>query len=112
MPTPAFIRVYVASAADTFERAKAAGAAAITDPTPLFFGEKVARFRDPWGNVWWIHERLEELDWPTMEARMRDPEAQRNMEYVQQSLDQALRGPAEGEWSRKRGCPATARVQS
>ena len=51
-PTPSFIRVYVASAADTFERAKAEGATPITDPTPLFFGEKVARFRDPWGNVW------------------------------------------------------------
>jgi uncharacterized glyoxalase superfamily protein PhnB len=91
IPTPAFLRIYVENAADTFARAKEAGATVVTEPTPLFFGEKAGRLRDPWGNVWWVHERLEELDWQEMEKRMQDPEAQKNMQYVQQSLDEALR---------------------
>lgn len=93
MPTPAFIRIYVASAEDTLGRAKEAGATVVTEPTPLFFGEKASRLRDPWGNLWWVHERLEEVDPSEMGARMRDPEAQRSMQYVQQSLDEALSAP-------------------
>jgi uncharacterized glyoxalase superfamily protein PhnB len=89
--TPAFLRIYVESVADTVARATEAGGTVVTEPTPLFFGEKVGRLRDPWGNLWWVHERVEELDWSEMEERMRDPEAQRNMAYVQESLDEALR---------------------
>lgn len=92
MPTPAFIRLYVPSAQAAFARAKEEGATVVTEPTPLFFGEMVGRLRDPWGNLWWIHERLEELDGPSMMQRMHEPQAQRNMQYVQKSLDEALRG--------------------
>ena len=89
--TPAFLRVYVENAEAVIKRAKDAGAAIVTDVTPLFFGEKVGRIRDPWGNFWWIHERTEELGWPEMEKRMHDPEEIERMRYVQESLDQALR---------------------
>jgi len=37
--TPAHLRVYVASTRDTFDRALAAGARAVTRPTDLAFGE-------------------------------------------------------------------------
>jgi PhnB protein len=93
IPTPAFLRIYVEDAAATFTRAKDAGATVVTEPTPLFFGEKTGRLRDPWGNLWWVHERVEELDWPEMQKRLADPEAQKNMRYVQASLDEALRKP-------------------
>ena len=89
--TPAFLRVYVENAEEVMKRAKDAGATVVTNVTPLFFGEKVGRIRDPWGNVWWVHERMEELGWQEMEKRMHDPVEIENMRYVQESLDLALR---------------------
>ncbi len=94
--TPGFLRVYVEDAKNTVKRAHEAGATIITEVTPLFFGENVGRIRDPWGYFWWIHERMEEIDGPEMVKRMQDPEAQRNMRYVQESLDKALRQSGTG----------------
>jgi len=89
--TPAFLRVYVEDAEAVIKKAGVAGARVITNVTPLFFGEKVGRICDPWGNFWWVHERTEELGWPEMEKRMHDPAEIENMRYVQESLDRALR---------------------
>ena len=93
--TPAFLRVYVENAEEVMKRAKDAGATVVTNVTPLFFGEKVGRIRDPWGNFWWVHERMEELGWQEMEKRMHDPVEIENMRYVQESLDLALRQQGE-----------------
>ena len=84
--TPAHLRVYVANTQDTFERALAAGARAVTRPTDLAFGERVARVRDPQGHVWWIHQRLEDVPDDQIADRFADPSAQQAMTYVQQSL--------------------------
>jgi len=51
---PAFLYVYVADADATFERAVAAGAAAIEGPSDMPYGDRRATVRDPWGNVWQI----------------------------------------------------------
>lgn len=91
LETPAFLRVYVENAEEVMKRAKNAGATVVTNVTLLFFGEKVGRIRDPWGNVWWVHERMEELGWQEMEKRMHDPIQIENMRYVQESLDLVLR---------------------
>lgn len=88
--TPSFLRLYVKDAEVVLKRAEKAGAKIITELTPLFFGEKVARIRDSWGNIWWIHQRTEELDSTEIAKRMNDPEAMKNMNYVQESLEQAL----------------------
>jgi uncharacterized glyoxalase superfamily protein PhnB len=88
--TPAFLRVYVENAEAVMKKAKDAGATVVTNVTPLFFGEKVGRIRDPWGNIWWIHERTEELGWQEMEKRMLDPAEIERMRYVQESLDLVL----------------------
>ncbi len=89
--TPGFLRVYVEDAETTVRRARDDGATVVTEVTPLFFGETVGRIRDPWGNVWWIHERTEEVDPAEMERRMADPKEMESMRYVQDSLDRALR---------------------
>ncbi len=89
--TPAFLRVYVENAEAVMKKAKDAGSTIVTDVTPLFFGEKVGRIRDPWDNFWWIHERTEVISWPEMEKRMHDPKEIERMRYVQESLDLALR---------------------
>ncbi|HZE37354.1 MAG TPA: VOC family protein [Stackebrandtia sp.] len=81
--TPAFLRLYVPDARATFARAIAAGAAPITEPTALFFGEIVSRVRDPLGNLYWIHQRTENLSIEEMRRRAALPEYVAAMEYVQ-----------------------------
>ena len=88
--TPCFLRIYVEDAAAVLERARVEGATIITGLTPLFFGDAVGRIRDPWGNFWWVQERREEVGWPEMEQRMKEPQQVENMRYVQESLDRAL----------------------
>jgi PhnB protein len=88
--TPGFLRLYVEDAAAVLKRAEEAGATVITKLTPLFFGETVARIHNSWGNLWWIHQRTEELDPVEQKKRMNDPDDAKNMNYVQESLDQAL----------------------
>lgn len=94
-PRPAFLQVYVAEATAVLERAKNAGAAIVTELTDAWYGEKLARFRDPWGNLWWVHERTREIDWETEAAEV-DKEFQEAGEsgesnYIHDTLMQAMR---------------------
>src|SRR5437870_284097 len=43
-PTPAYLRVYVADCAEVLHRATMAGARIVTEPTELFFGDRIGRF--------------------------------------------------------------------
>ena len=84
--TPAFLRVYVADADETVRRAVAAGGTLVTDVTPLFWGDRVGRVRDPFGNLWWIQARVETVDEAEQARRMGDAEWLERMAYVQRSL--------------------------
>lgn len=88
---PAHLRVYVDDTDGAFDRALAAGATAVTRPTDLAFGERVARVRDPQGHLWWIHQHLEDVAAEALAARFEDPAALQAMAYVQQSLAGDLR---------------------
>jgi PhnB protein len=93
-PTPSFLNLYVEDIEKSYEKALKLGATSVTEITPLWFGEKVCRVLDPFGNLWWINQRVEEVD-PTdlKEAKKRSttPEAVKNIEYIQKSLDEALK---------------------
>ncbi|MEV4569244.1 VOC family protein [Nonomuraea sp. NPDC049419] len=52
--TPALTRVYVDDVEVTLDRAAARGARVVTRPTG-FFGDILARFQDPSGNLWWVY---------------------------------------------------------
>lgn len=88
---PAFIRLYVADARKGFARALAAGATEVTKPTLLAFGDRVARVRDPLGNIWWLQQRVEEVSESEMQQRWSDPRWSEPMAYVQNSLAEALK---------------------
>jgi PhnB protein len=88
---PAHLRVYVDDVQATVDAAVAAGARVVTRPTELAFGERVARVRDPQGHLWWIHERVEELDPEEMGRRFAEPSFQEAMAYVQDSLIDELK---------------------
>ncbi|MFV6032097.1 VOC family protein [Streptomyces sp. NPDC056264] len=81
--TPGFLRLYVDDADAVHRRAVAAGGTSVTEVTHLFFGDRVGRVRDPLGNLYWIHTRVEEVSPEEMERRLGDPEFVKAMEYVQ-----------------------------
>ncbi|GAB3708422.1 VOC family protein [Amycolatopsis oliviviridis] len=80
--TPAYLRLYVEDSIETQRRAIDAGAKEVTKQTELFFGDRVGRVLDPFGNLWWIQTRLVDLDYPEMERRMNDPKFIEAMRYV------------------------------
>jgi PhnB protein len=81
-PTPCFLRLYVEDADETYRRAQAAGAHPVTEPTELFWGDKVGRVRDPLGNLWWIQQRVAEPTPDEIVERAGRPEFVKAMEYV------------------------------
>jgi PhnB protein len=81
--TPAYLRLYVPDSEETQRRAVDAGATEVTRQTVLFFGDRVGRVRDPFGNLWWIQTRLENLDEAEMTRRAQLPEYLEAMAYVQ-----------------------------
>ncbi len=81
--TPAFLRLYVANSDAVFRQAVDAGATPVTEMTELFFGDRVGRVRDPFGNVWWIMERVANLSPEEMMERAEQPGFIAAMAYVQ-----------------------------
>jgi PhnB protein len=84
--TPAFLRLYVEDADETFRRAIEAGATAVTSVTPMAWGDRVGRVRDPFGNLWWIQSRVEIVDEAEVFRRMAEPEWIERMTYLQTTL--------------------------
>ncbi|WP_188192687.1 VOC family protein [Nonomuraea sp. SYSU D8015] len=82
-PTPGFLRLYVPDADATHRRAVEAGGTSVTEVTHLYFGDRVGRVRDPFGNLWWIQTHIEDVSPEELERRLTDPEFTKAMEYVQ-----------------------------
>jgi uncharacterized glyoxalase superfamily protein PhnB len=92
-PTPAFIRLFVDNCETAYQKAIKAGARAVTKPTMLAFGDKVGRVADPFGNIWWLQERVEDLSSMNPDdivIKMKDPAAMKAMKYVEESLHSEL----------------------
>jgi PhnB protein len=89
--TPGFFRLFVHDADATHRQATRSGASSVTDVTELFWGDRVGRVRDPFGNIWWLQSRATDVAPDQMQARMQDPRMVEAMQYVQQSLADALR---------------------
>jgi uncharacterized glyoxalase superfamily protein PhnB len=85
-PTPAFLRLYVPDTELALKNAVAAGGTVVTEPTHMFWGDVVARVADPFGNLYWLHTRIEHVDPDEMTRRLTDPKFIAAMEYVQSAL--------------------------
>lgn len=92
-PTPSFLNLYVEDVEKTFKKSLELGATSVTDITELWFGEKVCRLLDPFGNLWWLNQRIEEVDFtnPEIGKRASTKEAIDAINYIQRSLDQAMK---------------------
>jgi uncharacterized glyoxalase superfamily protein PhnB len=91
--TPAFIRLYVDNVEGAYQKALKAGARSVTKPTMLSFGDKVGRVADPFGNIWWLQERVEDVSSMNPDdliIRSKEPAAMKAMKYVEDSLNAEL----------------------
>lgn len=89
--TPAFLQVYVDDAETVLRRAEERGATVVTRPTE-YIGVVFSRFQDPWRNLWWVYQQLENYDWEAAfgddgeEAWQPTPEAT----YIHTTLVEAM----------------------
>ena len=93
-PTPSFLNLYVEDVEEVYQKSLQLGATSVTNITTLYFGEKVCRILDPFGNLWWINQRVEDIDFTKPEEigrRASTPEAINGILYIQKSLDEALK---------------------
>jgi uncharacterized glyoxalase superfamily protein PhnB len=97
---PSLLRVYVADADATTERAVAAGARVVTAPATHAFGQRGGRVRDPFGNIWWISATVENVAPDEAMRRLTEPPYAEAMRDAQASLDRELSGRTEGIASR------------
>jgi PhnB protein len=89
-PTPAHMRVYVGDVRRTLQAATERGARVVTEPTELAFGDVVARFRDPQGHLWWVHQHIEDVDPAELAQRFQDEAAVKAMLYVGDTLEREM----------------------
>lgn len=82
----AFLRVYVPDADAVFNKAIAAGSEPVTQMRTLFFGDRVGRVKDPFGNIWWIQTHVEDVGEKTLEEKMKDPAAIEDLKYFEDTL--------------------------
>lgn len=88
--TPAFIRLYFTDADKMYKQAIDAGARSVTKVTELFWGDRIGRVCDPFGNIWWIQSISSGLSYEDIQLRSKDPGMLKSMKYVQQSLIEEL----------------------
>jgi uncharacterized glyoxalase superfamily protein PhnB len=81
--TPAFLRLYVEDCDATYQQALKAGATSVTKPTNMPWGDRVCRVGDPFGNLWWIMTRIEDVSPEEEEKRYGQKEYMDAMQYVQ-----------------------------
>jgi PhnB protein len=91
--TPALLQVYVGDVDAVVGRARAAGAEIVTEPTPFHGGQRLARLRDPWSNLWWLFEYGEGSTAPSeapdaLPSWRPDPSAPPS--YVHRTIDGAM----------------------
>jgi PhnB protein len=68
--SPVTILVYVDDVDAVFDRALAAGARAIEEPTDQFYGDRAGQFEDPFGHRWSVATHVEDVSADEMQRRM------------------------------------------
>lgn len=53
-PRPGLLQVWVRDVASVLQRASAAGATTVTEPTPFYGQVTLGRMLDDWQNIWWL----------------------------------------------------------
>jgi PhnB protein len=80
---PSYLRLYVEDCEAVYQQALNSGAASMTRPTSMPWGDRGCRVRDPLGNIWAISTRIEDVSPEELEKRWGQKEYIDAMEYVQ-----------------------------
>jgi len=96
---PSLLRVFVADADEAVSRAVAAGGSVVTPVADDAFGTRGGRVKDPFGNIWWVASRVEDVSEDEMWKRLRDPGYAEIMRVAQETLDAELSGRRHGRSS-------------
>ncbi len=67
--TPVSVFLYIADVDDVFARAVAAGAQAHSQPADMFWGDRLASLKDPFGHEWTIATHVEDVTPEDMQKR-------------------------------------------
>ena len=67
--TPVVISIYVEDVDAVYDRALAAGAKGLRPPSDQFYGDRAAKFVDPFGHQWGIASHIEEISHEEMMER-------------------------------------------
>ncbi|MFC9792872.1 VOC family protein [Streptomyces sp. NPDC127584] len=89
---PSLLRVYVPDADAAMAAAVAHGARVVTEVADSAWGDRGGRVRDPFGNIWWVVSRVDEVDPDRAWERMYEPKYAESMRMAQETLDVALSG--------------------
>ena len=81
--TPAFLRIYVDDADETFDRAIRAGGEPVTPLSDTPWGDRAGRLRDPQGNLWWVMARMEDVSEEELNRRWAEPKYVAAMEVLE-----------------------------
>ncbi|MFD8581224.1 VOC family protein [Streptomyces virginiae] len=93
---PSLLRVYVPDADAAMAAAVKCGAQLITECADSAWGDRGGRVRDPFGNIWWVMSRVEDVAPDQAWERMSEPKYAAAMRLAQQTLDAALSGREAG----------------
>ncbi|MEU7697489.1 VOC family protein [Streptomyces sp. NPDC039028] len=93
---PALLRVYVPDADAAVAAAVAHGAQVVTEVADSAWGDRGGRVRDPFGNIWWVVSRGEDVDPDVAWERMYEPKYAEAMRTAQETLDVELSGRDSG----------------
>jgi PhnB protein len=96
---PSLLRVFVADADAAMAAAVAAGARVITPAADSAWGDRGGRVRDPFGNIWWVVSRREQVAPEEAWQRLGQPVYAGAMRDAQETLDAELSGRATGRAS-------------
>ena len=96
---PSLLRVFVADADRAFSQAVAAGGQVVTPVADDAFGQRGGRVKDPFGNIWWVVGRVEDVTEGEMWQRLQDPVYADVMRVAQETLDAELSGRGHGHSS-------------
>ncbi len=85
-PTPCFLRLFVDDADAFYERALAAGAVPVTRVVEHFFGDRVGRVRDPFGNIWILQTHVADVQAGELARRSMERKYADAMRYDRETL--------------------------
>lgn len=96
---PSLLRVFVPDADAAMGAAVTAGARVVTEVSTSAWGDRGGRVRDPFGNIWWVVSRVEDVPEDELWSRLSGPEYAQAMSVAQETLDAELSGRAKGRAS-------------